>query len=346
MRVLLTGAFGNIGQHALGALVGEGHSVRCLDVPTKRNRRVAKRMLRRFGSRMDTVWGDLRQRQDVAKAVAAQEAIVHLAFIIPKQSCSDCDIEATPDRAREINVEGTRHLIEEAKGLTVAPRFVFASSVAVYGLTAHLAPPRLASDPVHPVDAYGRHKVACERLVRGSGLPWTILRLGAALPLRITHLNAMFDVPLDTRMEFVDPRDAGLAFARAVDEKAAVGRTLLVGGGERCQHAFRDMVRIILDAAGVGMLPSHAFGSDPFYTDWLDTSESQRLLHYQRHDLHDYARDMRRKLGLGWMLARVFQPFVQRWLLARSPYWREERNRRALAAPAHPSPRPVPTSGE
>jgi UDP-glucose 4-epimerase len=330
----------------LDALVNEGHDVRCLDVPTKRNQRAAKRILRRYRSRVDIVWGDLRRREDVAMAMARQEAIVHLAFIIPKQSCSDCDIEATPDRARAINVGGTRHLIEEARKLPVAPRFVFASSVAVYGLTAHLAPPRRATDPVHPVDAYGRHKVTCERLLRGSGLPWTILRLGAALPLRITNLGAMFDVPLDTRMEFVDPRDAALAFARAVGERATLGKTLLVGGGERCQHVFRDMVRIILDAAGVGMLCADAFGSHPFYTDWLDTIESQRLLRYQRHDLHDYARAMRRQLGPAWMLARAFRPLVQRWLLSKSPYLPQAEDRHVLVTPAQPTPRPVPTSSE
>ena len=166
------------------------------------------------------------------------------------------------------------------------------------------------------------------------------------MPLHITHLTSMFDVPLDTRMEFVDPRDAGLAFARAVSEPAAEGKTLLVGGGERCQFIYRDMVRTILDAAGVGMLSVEAFGVAPFYTDWLDTTESQRLLRYQRHDLADYARVMRRKLGLGWMLAAAFRPLVQRWLLGQSPYWRQAHGGAPLVTTARPLPRPVPSSGD
>ena len=342
MDVLLTGAFGNIGGHTLAALLEAGHHVCCFDIATKANRRAARRAVRRYGDQVTLVWGDLRLREDVAQAVAGQEAIVHLAFIIPKQSCVAGDIDADPEWARRINVEGTRHLIEEAKRLPVPPRFVFASSVAVYGLTKHLSPPRRADDPVNPVDAYGRHKVACEELVRSSGLPWTILRLGAALPMRITNLKAMFDVPLDTRMEFVDPRDAARAFARAVGESSAIGKTLLIGGGARCQFIYGEMVRRILEAAGVGVLPADAYTSDPFYTDWLDTGPSQALLQYQRHDLDDYARAMRRKLGLGWVLARVFQPLVQHGLLARSPYWREARAkvRRASALPTRPQPQP------
>ncbi len=337
MRVLLTGAFGNIGGHTLAALLDEGHQVRCFDISSRGNRRLAKRLARRHGDRIDVVWGDLRSRDDVARAVAGQEAIVHLAFIIPKQSCVAGDIDADPEWAREINVEGTRHLLEEAKRLPVPPRFLFASSVAVYGLTKHLSPPRRADEQVNPVDAYGRHKVACEEMVRSSGLPWTVLRLGAALPMRITNLKAMFDVPLDTRIEFVDPRDAARAFARGVGESSAIDRTLLIGGGKRCQFIYGEMVRRILEAAGVGVLPADAYTSDPFYTDWLDTGPSQALLQYQRHDLEDYARAMRRKLGLGWVLARVFRPLVQRGLLRRSPYWRQAR-----VAARHPSAIPSP----
>lgn len=346
MRVLLTGAFGNIGGHALTALVRDGHRVRCLDVPSKANRKAARRALRRYGDRVEVLWGDLRRREDVACAVEGQDVIVHLAFIIPKHSCVDGDIDANPEWAREINVGGTRHLIEEAQRLARAPRIVFASSVAVYGPTAHLAPPRTASDPLYPVDAYSQHKVACEQLVRGSGLPWTVLRLGAALPLRLTHLSAMFDVPLDTRMEFVDPRDAGLAFARAVSEPAAEGKILLVGGGERCQFSYHEMVRIVLEAAGVGMLPAEAFARAPFYTDWLDTAESQRLLRYQRYGLDDYARELRRKLGVRWVLARIFRPLVQRWLLAQSPYWRQAQGRAPHIPKVRPTPQPVPSRGD
>ena len=347
MKVLLTGAFGNIGGHTLAALLEAGHHVRCFDIITKANRRAARRVVRHYGDRVTMVWGDLRSREDVARAVAGQEAIVHLAFIIPKQSCVAGDIDADPEWARRINVEGTRHLIEEARRLPQAPRFVFASSVAVYGPTAHLAPPRRASDPVNPVDAYGRHKVACEQLVRSSGLPWSVLRLGAALPLRITNLwrqtwRAMFDLPLDTRIEFVDPRDVGLAFARAVSERSVLGKTLLIGGGERCQLAYHELVRAVLGAAGVGMLPSEAFSQAPFYTDWLDSAESQHLLRYQEHDIAAYARAMRRRLGPAWLLARLFRPLVQHSLLARSPYWREARAkvRRAPALPARPQPQP------
>ena len=41
----------------------------------------------------------------------------------------------------------------------------------------------------------------------------------------------------------------------------------------------RDYLGRILDAMGIGMLPESAFGHDPYCTDWLDTEDSERLLH-------------------------------------------------------------------
>jgi len=327
MRVLLTGAFGNIGTSTLQELLRQGHTVRCFDLKTRANERTA----RRFGDGIEVVWGDLCRLQDVAIAVRDQEVVVHLAFIIPKLSATGIESEAEPDRAREINVGGTRNLLDAMKTQPNPPRIIFSSSVHVYGRTQDRPPPRTASDPVQPVEHYARHKVECERMVKASGLKWAILRFGAVLPVAMITDAAMFDVPLDNRIEFVHTRDVGLAVANAVSSDEVWGRILLIGGGPRCQYYYRDMARRILDGMGIGMLPEEAFGTAPFGTDWLDTSESQRLLRYQRRDLDDYVHDMRRILGFKRYLVRVFRPFVRRWLLMKSPYLRDSGPRKAKA---------------
>ena len=66
MKVLLTGAFGNVGTSTLEELAERGHQVRCFDLQTKANRRTAKR----FAGQMEVVWGDLRNPEAVADAVA------------------------------------------------------------------------------------------------------------------------------------------------------------------------------------------------------------------------------------------------------------------------------------
>ena len=336
MNVLLTGAFGNVGMSALGELLKQGHRVRCFDLRTKANEKAA----RRFKGQIEVVWGDLRRPEDVAAAVRDQEVVVHLAFIIPKLSATGIESEARPDWARKVNVGGTRNLLRAMKrtGTSVAlprpptdvpvrtdvpARIIFASSLHVYGRTQDLQPPRTASDPVQPIEHYAHHKIACERMIKASGLEWTILRFGAVLPLAIKLDRGMFDVPLDNRMEFVHTRDVGLAIANAVSSQDVWGKTLLIGGGPRCQYTYREIVERILDGIGVGALPEEAFGSTPFCTDWLDTAESQRLLQYQQRDLGDYVQDMAGLLGYRRHLARIFRPLVRLWLLKRSPYYEE-----------------------
>jgi len=329
MKVLVTGAFGNVGTSTVEALVEQGHMVRCFDIRTKANEKAARRARQRYGDRVEVVWGDLRRPADLAEAVRDQDVVIHLAFIIPKLSHTGVESEARPDWAREINVGGTRNLIEAMKALPHPPRLIFASSYHLFGRTQDQPPPRTASDPVQPIEHYTFHKVECEEMIRASGLEWAILRLAATLPLSLRLDPAMFDVPLDNRMEFAHTRDVGLAFANAAGSEEVWGKVLLIGGGPRCQLYYRDIVGRVLEALGIGMLPEEAFGSVPFPTDWVDTSESQRLLRYQQRDFDDYVREMVALMGFRRHLVRLFRPIARWWLLRRSPYYRE---RQALAA--------------
>jgi len=317
MNVLLTGAFGNVGTSTLEELIRQGYTVRCFDLKTKANKKAA----RRFKGQVEVVWGDLRHLRDIAAAVRDQEVVVHLAFIIPKLSATGVESEDRPDWAREINVGGTQNLLNALKALPKPSKIIFASSYHVYGRTQDQPPPRTVSDPVQPVEHYSRHKIECERMVKASGLEWAIIRLAAALPLSIKMDPGMFDVPLDNRIEFVHTRDVGLAIANAISSQDIWGKTLLIGGGSRCQYHYREIAQRVLDAMGVGMLPKEAFGLTPFPTDWVDTTESQKLLNYQRRDLGDYIQEMRTSLGYRRHVIQLLRPIVRHWLLKKSPYF-------------------------
>ncbi len=321
MKVLLTGSFGNVGMSTLEELLRQGHAVRCFDLKTRTNVRAARRLRRRYGDQVEVMWGDLRRLQDVAAAVRDQDVVIHLAFIIPKLSHTGVESETQPDWAREINVGGTRNLIQAMKALPHSPRLLFASSYHIFGRTQHLPPPRTVADPPQPIEHYSRHKIECEEMIRQSGLTWAILRLAATLPIAIQLDRGMFDVPLDNRMEFSHTRDVGRAFANAVSSEEVWGKTLLLGGGPRCQLFYRDIVNGVLDAMGIGALPDEAFGTIPFPTDWVDTSESQRILQYQQRTFDDYVRDMLALVGPKRHLIRLFRPLVRRWLLRRSHYF-------------------------
>lgn len=333
MNVLLTGAFGNIGMSALEALLDRWHHVRCFDLPTEANRAQAAR----FGDKIEVVWGDLRKAEDVNAAVQGQDVVVHLAFIIPKLSVTGANSEEQPNLAWEVNVGGTHHLIEAIRAQPHPPKLLFSSSYHVFGVTQHRPPPRTVDDPVDPIEHYSKHKVACEWMVKASNLEWAILRFSATLPIALTMDPYMFTIPLDNRMEFTHTRDVGVAVANAVSSQEIWGKTLLIGGGPRCQLLYGEIVSKVLTAVGVGMLPERAFGGGYFPTDWVDSTESQRLLQYQQRTFDDYIADLKALLGPRRYLIRVARPFVRAWLLRKSPFRRQRKPERVVR-PAVPRP--------
>ena len=196
----------------------------------------------------------------------------------------------------------------------------------------HLPPPRKADDPLNPTDVYTSTKAKCETALRASALPWTILRLAAVPPLRISGDvdKMLFEMPLDQRIEFVHVRDVGTAFANAVTAKT-LKKVLLIGGGKPNQMYQREFITKILTAMGLGMLPDSAFRvattqDEWYYTDWLDTTESQQLLHYQNHTYDQYIEELKRKVGYKRHLARIFRSFARKRLLAQSPYHQKPKN--------------------
>jgi UDP-glucose 4-epimerase len=315
VRVLLTGALGNIGRNTTKKLIEQGHQVRCFDLKTKANEKAAQRI----SDQIELVWGDVRSPDDLAAAVQDQDVVIHLAFIMPPLS------EDRPEWAREINVAGTANLLQAMKTVSPPHKIIFSSTFSVFGDTQSQPPPRTVSDPVKPVDNYTRHKVECERLVKESGLDWAIFRFAVVPPMSlggVEELPKMFDFPLDMRIEFVHPRDAGLALANAVSSQEVWGKILLIGGGPSSQLYYGDFMGRMMNAMRIGMLPERAFGSKAAMSDWLDTSESQSLLNYQQHTFEDFVQEIASLLGYKRYLVPLFRPLVRRWVLQKSPYYR------------------------
>jgi UDP-glucose 4-epimerase len=312
-RVLVTGAFGNIGQHAVRELRTGGYAVRALR-HTARASAADRALARGFGPEVEVIHGDVRDRAAMDAAVRDVDAVVHLAYVIPPPALE------RPALAQSVNVEGTRTVLAAARAAQRPKHFVFASTLDVYGFTQHLPPPRRVGDPVHHTDAYSGHKITCERLVEASGIPFTVLRFADVPPIAVRAPHAMmFRLPLANRIELIHPADAGLAVARALFHPGVLGRTLNVGGGPRCQLVYRDYLGGFLEAMGIGSLPDEAFSTEPYCTDWLDTEESQRLLDYQRHGFDDVVRETAALLGWRAPLARALRPLVRAAILRLSP---------------------------
>lgn len=322
MKVLLTGAMGNIGLSTLEALLVEGHDVVAFDLESRRARRLASR----FDRRVHFVWGDITDPESVRCALEGVDTVIHLAAVIPPNS------DRAPDLARRVNVDATHSLVAQMEASPTAKRLVFASSQGVFGAVQDREPPLRADTPVSPTDEYGHQKVLCEQAIRQSHLRWSILRLAAVTPI---HLQAqdpsiMFEFSPNARFEFLHPADAGTAFARAVACDESIGKTLFIAGGVNCRMTYYDFTNALMGAIGIGPIPIDAFvrAKPPrFFGDWVDSEESQLLFQYQERGLNDQLDDMKQDFGMLVPLILLVRPLATWFVTRRSAHLAENRRR-------------------
>lgn len=317
LHVLVTGAYGNIGRHVLRELVARGHRVRAFDLPSAQARRDAAAL-----PGAEPLWGDLRRRQDVERAVDGVDAVVHLAFVLPPRS------ETDPALSHAVNVGGAEHLVAALEARRPEARLLVASSYAIHGDTRKLEGLVGPGTPIALINHYNRHKAAVEEQLRASKLRWAIFRLGVVLSAEMigrtkVDPRLIFDLPADCRQEFVHGADVALAFARALEVDEALGKVLMIGGGAASQVYYLDLINRSLAAMGIGPLPKEAFSTEARQGGgWMDTNESQRLLGYQRWTLEAHLQDVAKRAGLKRSLAKVLSPIVRWYLVRASPYSR------------------------
>jgi NADH dehydrogenase len=148
VRVLITGGCGFLGAASARALRAAGHEVRLLS-----RRRAGE--WRGF----PVVQGDVRDPASLGEAAAGVEAAV-LSHQFPG---FPIERPAARDTFRDVDADGTRHVLQALKAHGRPRRVIYLSGAAV----------RAEAAGQHPgIDA----KLDAERHVRGSDLPWTILR--------------------------------------------------------------------------------------------------------------------------------------------------------------------------
>jgi len=302
LHLLVTGGFGHIGKATLREAAGRGHQVTALARRSPHNERAARKLARELPSEFFRIhWGDMRDPDSSRAAVTGQDAVIHLAAMLPPH----CDEHAAACEA--VNVGGTASLLEATKAEAArcgngGPAIVYASSVSVMGATQHKDPPVRIDDHPRPSDTYSRTKVDAENLVREAALPWSILRLSAVMPTsgmyRLSMARLMFDMALAARCEIVLDLDAAYALVQTAvnlcDGGAARGKTWFVAGGadNGCQMTIEDMLRNNLQPFGLRLPRADLFPTDldSYYLDWYETAEGQSILGYQRHGVDDWQR--------------------------------------------------------
>ena len=184
--------------------------------------------------RIVSMTGDVADAASVARALTPSvQTVFHLAAVVSGEAESDFDL------GMRINLDATRILLEQARHNGNKPRFVFTSSVAVFG--GDLPAKVLDTTPATPQGSYGAQKAMCELMVtdyarkgfvdgRSVRLPTVSVRPGKAnkaassfasgiIREPLNGVTSICPVPPTTRMWVLSPRSTvnNLIHAHEVD---------------------------------------------------------------------------------------------------------------------------------
>lgn len=153
-KILVTGGAGYIGSVLTRQLLEKGYSVRVIDNLMYGGEPIID--LFNYPN-FEFIKGDVRNLEDVAKAVEGVDSIAHLAAIVGDPACAQ-----QPELSKSTNIDGSKLLYEVANQSGVK-KFVFASTCSNYGKMENPDEYVHEDSKLAPVSLYAETKVSVEQ---------------------------------------------------------------------------------------------------------------------------------------------------------------------------------------
>ena len=236
--VAITGATGFVGSHLAEALVRGGVRPRVLA-------RDPGRLLPELRERCDVVVGDVEDVAAVARLAGGCGTLLHLAGRLRA---------AGPEAFDRTNRGGTENVVGALAA--AGARLVYVSSLAAAGPSAEPAG-TVPDDEPSPISAYGRSKLAGERIVRGYAGPWAIVRPPAIYGPRDIDVLQFFKlasrgvVPLPAGERWVSVAHVADVVRAILAAAAGAATRRVVHVGEPDPRELRAMISELAAAGGV-----------------------------------------------------------------------------------------------
>lgn len=328
MRLLITGAFGNIGKAVLEEAYKRGHKIIVFEVDNKLTRKYARKYRKKVEK---VIFGDIRNYEDIEKAVNICDGVIHLAAIIPPTSKKHREL------TMNVNYGGTKNLVSVINKAKRDIPLIFTSSASVMGPTQLQDKLVDRNDPLVVSGNYEESKIKCEGFLNENARRFLIFRLAGVLPvaapipplLAFSLMEESFDMHPDMRIELIIDIDVATALINGV-EKLSLGTTqnkqaYILGGGKKngCQLIGAEFLSRMFKSFSLYLPDRKYFTLDvnAYHLDWYDTKEVQKEFNFQNHSVEDYIRHMKRTLRKFKIPILLFRKIIMNKLVKMSPYY-------------------------
>jgi nucleoside-diphosphate-sugar epimerase len=235
-KYLITGASGFIGSHLVELLLKKKISVKDIRLLVLPNDTLDNLPNKDF----DFIYGDIRNKNDVLKAIKNVDIVYHLAAKTVFEG-------KTYEDFKDTNVDGTKNIVEASIKEKVS-KFIFFSSIAVYGLPAFVGEIINWNEKQlkAPAEVYGESKLVAENIVfeafQNCNLPAVIIRPSTVYGPRdhqgVLELYKIIDKGLfvkigkgKNKVDYVYVKDLVLGAYQA-QKMAKNGSDYILGGGK------------------------------------------------------------------------------------------------------------------
>ncbi len=325
IRVLITGASGNVGYEALKQMAAQTDrfDITVFDLENPKS----EKLFSPYRDIIEIKYGDITIKDDTSEICKNKDYVIHLAALIPPKA------DELPELAKKINTDGTRNLVENLQAFSPDAFLAYSSSVSVYGDRVK-DPYIYVTDQLNPSpgDYYAPTKIAAEEIIMNSGLNWTIFRLSAIMGANNHKISSlMFHMPLDTPVEITTPEDTARAFVNAADKKGQLNKRIFnLGGGEKNRIIYRDLLAENFKIFGLGKfdLPEKAFAEKNFHCGYYaDGDALEKIVRFRKDTIQTYLQKVKEAVpDIQRFATKLVAPIAKKMILKQSEPWEAFRN--------------------
>ena len=311
--VFLTGATGVMGMATLKELVAKSDSLKIKVLV--RDSDVNHKKLAPYKDKIEIVWGDLLNYEDVLKGVTDADYVFHVGGMVSPKA------DYFPKKTPKVNITAAENVVKAslAQPEEKQPYVVYIGSVAQLG-------PR--NEPIHwgrtgdPIcvsiyDHYGISKVKAERIFAESGLKhWVSLRQSGILYPDIlkNYDPIMFHVPIRGVLEWATVEDSGRLLANLCTTNLPEkfwNRFYNIGSGKEYRISNYEFECLLLDAISCPppekIFEPRWFVLKNFHGHWYEDSDVlEDYLHFRANiPVKDYFKQMGKSVPWFYHLAKL-----------------------------------------